>query len=105
MRDSRTASPSSSRTGTVIAWFAAGASVVASATAVAISAVALHRIAGRLGEQEPAAALVDYGRDRISAVGRAPSDSHVPVLRSVAAVPPENPHAPPTPPLGNPAIR
>ena len=90
----------------MIGWFVAGASVISSATAVAMSAVALHRIAGRIGEQARVPETrVDYVRERISGVGRAPHDAHVPVLRSVPPVPPENPHAPPTPPLGTPTVK
>ena len=106
MRGRKKVGRNSGGTVPVLGWIVAGASVVSSATAVAMSAVALHRIAGRLGERESApGAPAEYDRVRISSVGSAPKDSHVPVLRSVAAVPPENPHAPPTPALGNPIIR
>lgn len=89
----------------LVGWILAGAAVVSSTAAVAMSAVALRRIAQphaatRAVPSEP----TDYTRVRISAVGDGPRVPRVPPLHSVAPVPPENPHAPPTPPVGNPVV-
>jgi hypothetical protein len=90
----------------VVGWILAGASVVSSAAAVAMSAAALRRVLRMDAEpQDVAVQSADYTRVRISAVGENPRVPRVPPLRSVAAVPPENPHAPPTPPVGNPIVR
>jgi hypothetical protein len=88
----------------VVGWILAGASVVSSTAAVAMSAAALRRIAqpeARAGSRDS----TPHGRVRITAVGDGPRVARVPPLHAVAPVPPENPHAPPTPPLGNPAVR
>jgi hypothetical protein len=89
----------------VVGWILAGASVVSSAAAVAMSAAALRRVLRMDAEpQDVAVQSADYTRVRISAVGEAPRVPRVPPLHA-APVPPENPHAPPTPPVGNPIVR
>lgn len=89
----------------VVGWILAGASVVSSTAAVAMSAAALRRFArSDAGARGVASDPTDYSRVRISAVGGGPRVPRVPPLHSVAPVPPENPHAPPTPPVGNPAV-
>jgi hypothetical protein len=89
----------------VVGWILAGASVVSSAAAVAMSAAALRRVVQPdAAHRGLTAESADYTRVRISAVGDGPRIPRVPPLQSVAAVPPENPHAPPTPPVGNPIV-
>jgi hypothetical protein len=90
----------------VVGWILAGASVVSSTAAVAMSAIALRRAVRPGGTpQGVSSESADYTRVRISGVGDGPRVPRVPPLHSVAAVPPENPHAPPTPPVGNPIVR
>lgn len=89
----------------VVGWILAGASVVSSTAAVAISAAALRRVASPdAAGRGVASEAADYTRVRISGVGEGPRVPRVPPLHAVAPVPPENPHAPPTPPVGNPII-
>lgn len=90
---------------TVVGWILAGASVVSSTAAVAMSAMALRRIVPPDAAPRPVASEPpEYTRARISAVGDGPRIPRVPPLHAVAPVPPENPHAPPTPPVGNPIV-
>ena len=81
----------------VIVWalVASAAACLASTVTVVTSFVMMRRAYGLAGN--PAA--TDYRPRSILDVTRAAP------VRHAAAVPPENPHSPPTPPLGSPQVR
>ncbi|SFN44700.1 hypothetical protein SAMN05216219_0703 [Mycetocola miduiensis] len=94
-----------SRAQVVVGWILAGASVVSSTAALAMSAATLRRVV-RSGPESTvfATEAAEYNPVRISAVGDGPRVPRVPPLHAVAPVAPEDPDAPPTPPLGNPVV-